>query len=79
MEDNYYIGTCLLWRRRRLRQIMGRLAPGEIFENMLQLKRFGLYFKGILNRKSLLSYRNIDISYRDARGFGDMLPTKILQ
>ena len=79
MENNYYIGTRLLWRRRRLRQIMGRLAPGEIFENMLQLKRFGLYFKGILNRKWLLSYRNIDISYRDARGFGDMLPTKILQ
>ena len=30
---------------------MGHLAPGEIFENMLQLKRFGLYFEGILNRK----------------------------
>ena len=39
---------------------MGHLAHGEIFENMLQLKRFGLYFKGILNRKWLLSYRNID-------------------
>ena len=25
-----------------------KLAPGEIFENMLQLKRFGLYFEGIL-------------------------------
>ena len=35
---------------------MGHLAPGEIFENMLQLKRFGLYFEGILNRKWLLSY-----------------------
>ena len=23
---------------------MGYLAPGEIFKNMLQLKRFGLYF-----------------------------------
>ena len=44
---------------------MGHLAPGEIFQNMLQLKRFGLYFKGILNRKWLLSYRNSDISYRD--------------
>ena len=33
---------------------MGHLAPGEIFENMLQLKRFGLYFEGILNRKWLL-------------------------
>ena len=34
---------------------MGHLAPGEIFENMLQLKRFGLDFEGILNRKWLLS------------------------
>ena len=55
---------------------MGHLAPGEIFKNMLQLKRFGFYFKGILNRKWLLSYRNIDISYRDARGFVDKLPAK---
>ena len=30
---------------------MGHLAPGEIFENILQLKRFSLYFEGILNRK----------------------------
>ena len=57
---------------------MGHLAPAKIFENMLKLKRFGLYFEGILNRKFLLSYRNSDISYRDARGFGDMLPAKIL-
>ena len=28
---------------------MGYLAPSEIFENMLQLKRFGLYFERILN------------------------------
>ena len=33
---------------------MGYLATGEIFETMLQLKRFGLYFEGILNRKWLL-------------------------
>ena len=60
---------------------MGHLAPGEIFENMLRLKRFGLYFEGILNRTWLciLSYRNSDISYRDARWFGDMLPSKILK
>ena len=32
---------------------MGHLAPGEIFENMLRLKRFGLYLVGILNRKWL--------------------------
>ena len=30
---------------------MGYLAPGEIFEKMLQLKGFGLYFEGILNRE----------------------------
>ena len=58
---------------------MGHLAPSEIFENMLRLKRFGLYFEGILDRKWLLSYRNSDISYRDARGFGDMLLAKLLK
>ena len=46
------------------------IVSGEIFENMLQLKRFGLYFEGIINRKWLLSYRNNDISYRDAGGSG---------
>ena len=30
---------------------MGYLATGEIFENVLQLKRFGLYFEGIMNMK----------------------------
>ena len=52
---------------------MGYLATGEIFENMLQLKHFGLYFERIMNRKWLLSYRNND------RGFGGMLPEKILK
>ena len=42
---------------------MGYLATGEIFENMLQLKRFGLYFEGIVNKIWLLSCRNNDISY----------------
>ena len=55
---------------------MGYSATGEIFENMLKLKRIGLYFEGIMNRKWLLSYRNNDISYRDGRGFGNMLPRK---
>ena len=32
---------------------MGYLGYGEIFENMLQLKRLGLYLDGILNRKWL--------------------------
>ena len=58
---------------------MGYLAPGEIFENMIQSKRFSLCFEGILNRKVLLSSRNNDISYRDAREFGSMLPEKILK
>ena len=40
---------------------MGYLATGEIFENMLQLKRFGLHFERIMNKKWLLSYRNNDI------------------
>ena len=53
---------------------MGYLATGEIFENMLQLKRFG-----IMIRKWLLSYRNDAISYRNARGFGGMLPEKMLK
>ena len=57
---------------------MGYLAPGKIFENMLQLKRFGLYYYRILNSKWLLSYRNTYISYRDASGFVGMLPEKIL-
>ena len=28
---------------------MGYLVTGESFENMLQLKRFSLYFEGIMN------------------------------
>ena len=50
-----------------------------MFENMLQLKRFGIYFKGILNRKWLLSYRNNDISDRDAMGLGGHAPREIFQ
>ena len=38
--------------------LLGYLALGIIFENMLQLKRFYLYLKGILNRTWLISYRN---------------------
>ena len=58
---------------------MRYLATGEIFENKLQLKRFGLYFEGIMNRKWLLSYKNNDNNYRDARGFGNMISEKILK
>ena len=31
---------------------MGYLAPGEIFYNMLQLTRFSMYLKGILNKNN---------------------------
>ena len=41
---------------------MWYLAPGEIFENMPQLKRFGLYFERILNKNWLHSYTNSDTS-----------------
>ena len=34
---------------------MGYLATDEFFKNMLQLKRFGSYFEGIMNRKWLPS------------------------
>ena len=47
---------------------MGYLATGEMFENMLQLKRFGLYFEGIINRKWLLSYIEIMISATEMLG-----------
>ena len=56
---------------------MGYLASSEIFENLLQLKHLDLYLDGNLNRKGLLSYRNNDIRYREARGFGGMLLEKI--
>ena len=58
---------------------MEYLAPGKIFENMLQLKRFGLYYERIMNSKWLLLNRNDNISYSDARGFRGMLPEKILK
>ena len=37
---------------------MGHLALCEIFKHMLQMKRFGLYFEGILNRNG---YFHIEI------------------
>ena len=58
---------------------MGCLASGEICENMLQLKRLGLYLDRILNRKWLLSYRSNDISNREARGFGGHAPRENLE
>ena len=58
---------------------MGYLALSKTFDNLLPLKRFGLYFERILNIKWLLLNKNSDISYRDATGFGGMLPEKILK
>ena len=49
---------------------MGYLATGEIFKNMLQFKRFGLYFEGIMNRKWLLSYRIMKSATEMLRGSG---------
>ena len=54
------------------------LATEGIFD-MLQLKRFGLYFERVLNKKWLLSYGNNDISCTHARGFGGMLSKKIMK
>ena len=62
---------------------MGYLATGEMFENMLQLKRFGLYFEGIMNRKWLLSYMYIEIIISATEMLGGsvayMLPEKIIK
>ena len=53
------------------------LAPEEIFENMLQLKRFGIYFERILNNKLPLSIFHIEImvlaTCTHANGFEGML------
>ena len=63
-----------------IKLLLGRLTKLPVyFENMLQLRRFGLYYESIQNSKWLLSYRNNDISYRDARVFGGMFPEKILK
>ena len=40
----------------------------EIFENVLRLLRFGVYFERILKIKWLFSYRNNDICCIHARG-----------
>ena len=47
---------------------MGYSATGEIFENMLKLKRFGLYFEGIMNRKWLYFHIVIMISVTEMLG-----------
>ena len=59
---------------------MGHLAPGEIFENTLQLKRFGLDFERILNRKWLYFHIEIVISATEMLGgSGTCSPQKRLK
>ena len=41
---------------------MGYLAPGEMFDNMLQLIRFSVYFEGILNTNNGYFHIKIMIS-----------------
>ena len=49
--------------------VMGYLAPGEMFDNMLQLMRFNVYFEGILNTNN--SYFHIKIMISAAHMVGD--------
>ena len=53
-----YIGTRLIAR--------GYLATREIFENMLQLKRFDLYFEGIKEECSEFFEKNYIIDKNDS-------------
>ena len=41
---------------------MGHLAPGERFDNMLQLMRFGVHFEGVLNTNNGYFHIKIMIS-----------------
>ena len=41
---------------------MGYLAYGEMFDNMLQIMRFSVYFEGILNTNN--GYFHIKVMYR---------------
>ena len=42
--------------------VMGHLAPGKMFDNMLQLMRFSVYLEGILNINNGYFYIKIMIS-----------------
>ena len=48
---------------------MGYLAPGEMFDNMLQLMRLSVYFEGILNTNN--GYVHIKIMTSAAHMVGD--------
>ena len=56
----------------------GTIASGEMFDNMLQLMRFSVYFKGILNTDNgYFQFINNDISGTHARGLVGMFPQRI--
>ena len=56
---------------------MGYLASSEIFENMLQLKCFVLYFEGILNKMAIYFHIEIIISATEMlEGSGACSPRK---
>ena len=56
------------------------IAPGKMFDNMLQLIRFSVYFKGILNTDNgYFHIKNNDISGTHARGLVGMFPQKFLK
>ena len=46
------------------RLLWGTIAPGEMFDNMLQLIRFSVYFEGILNTNNGYYHAKIIISAR---------------
>ena len=54
---------------------MGYLASEIFYENMLQLMRFSVYFKRIINKILLFLYRNNDIiAARMSDSFEDIYP-----
>ena len=55
------------------------ITHGEIFENMLRLMRFGVYFERILKIKWLFSYRNNDsiYSYTHIYALGAWVPAYV--
>ena len=56
---------------------MGYLAPVEMFDNMLQLMRFSVYFEGVLNTNNgFFSYKNNDINGTHARGLVGTFPPR---
>ena len=56
---------------------MGDLAPGEMFDNILQLMRFSVYFEGVLNTSNgYLHIKNNDISGTHARGLLSRFPPR---